>query len=277
MNNLLRANFTRMIKDKVFWFCVAGSILFGVFICTTAYHDMKKYGSLFAPDEFMFRIFMLSGIFAAVFSSLFIGTEYSDGTIRNKLVVGRTRTKIYLANFLTVAAANVLICFAFMLTTLVIGIPMFGWLSLAPKTLLYFFAVGMLMVVSISALCNLLSMLNQNKAFAAVISILLVVGAFVYTTYANSMLNMPEVYEGYTFMDEKGNIQNGEEMPNPNYPRGFRRDFFEFVMDFVPVGQGLQLSQLEAPRPAVLPVYSILIILTANTVGIFFFRRKDLK
>ncbi|MGY3662454.1 MAG: hypothetical protein ACXAHE_00930 [Roseburia sp. 1XD42-69] len=40
---------------------------------------------------------------------MFLGTDYSDGTIRNKLTVGHTRTNIYLANLIVTFAAGLLI------------------------------------------------------------------------------------------------------------------------------------------------------------------------
>ena len=53
------------------------------------------------------------GLVAAVFISLFVGSEYSDGTIRNKLVVGHSRMRIYLANLIVCSIACVLISLAY--------------------------------------------------------------------------------------------------------------------------------------------------------------------
>ena len=51
------------------------------------------------------------GLVAAILTSMFIGSEYSDGTIRNKLVVGHSRMRIYLANLIVCSVACVLIFF----------------------------------------------------------------------------------------------------------------------------------------------------------------------
>lgn len=276
MNNLLRANFARMVKDKSFWNCIICSVLFSVFNCIVAYHDMMKYGTSYNLEDFIFKIFILTGFFVAVFCSLYIGTEYSDGTIRNKLVVGQTRTAIYLADSVTVIAANILISLAYMLVTLLIGFPLFGGFILDLKTLLYYLFVGMLMVIAISSLCTLLSMLNQNKAHTAVISILLVVIALVYISAVSSNLNASEFYPHY-ITNSEGNIESKELVLNPNYPRGFQRDYYEFMVDLVPMGQGMQLAALDVARPGRLLVLSLLITILSNGVGILFFGRKDLK
>lgn len=277
MNNLLRANMARMIQDKVFRACVTGSVLYGIFICLSAWHETVKYGTLYHPEEFIFRIYLLSGFFVAVFCSLFVGTEYSEGTLRNKLVVGRTRVSIYLSDFLTVAVANLLICLAFMLVTLAFSIPVFGWFSVDFGTLFYYLTAGVLRVFAAAAICNLLSMLNQNKALTAVISVLLVTGALLYASYSNMMLNQPEAWETYNEADAEENILTVEMIENPMYPTGFQRAYFELVMDLLPAGQGMQLSGMEAPRPVRMPVYSLLTIIAVNGAGLFFFCRKDLK
>ena len=36
------------------------------------------------------------GIILAVFCSLFIGTEHNDGTIRNKIIVGHEKSKLFI-------------------------------------------------------------------------------------------------------------------------------------------------------------------------------------
>ena len=51
------------------------------------------------------------GILISIFYSLFLGTEYNDGTIRNKLIVGHKRETIYLASFITGTVAVTIIYF----------------------------------------------------------------------------------------------------------------------------------------------------------------------
>ena len=58
-------------------------------------------------DSFLFYIVMVIGAFSAVCVSQFIGTEYSCGTIRNKLATGHTRTGIYFAQLILQALAAV--------------------------------------------------------------------------------------------------------------------------------------------------------------------------
>lgn len=59
--------------------------------------DMKQSGYPTALDDRFFAYSFFIGILSAIFCSLFTGTEYSDGTIRNKIVVGHSRISIYLS------------------------------------------------------------------------------------------------------------------------------------------------------------------------------------
>ena len=56
---------------------------------------------------------LMSGVVLSAFCSLFVGAEYSDGTIRNKIAVGHSRAAVYLANLVTCSAAGVLICLGY--------------------------------------------------------------------------------------------------------------------------------------------------------------------
>ena len=69
MRNLLRANFSRLWKSKALWLCAAGAFAF-----------------------------------SAAFLSLFLGVEYQDGTLRNKIIAGHARWKVYAASLLSGAA-----------------------------------------------------------------------------------------------------------------------------------------------------------------------------
>ena len=97
MNKLLSANFSRMKKDKIFWIGIAFMLCLGIFSNILYYKQNIQYPEYtITLDMGFFTPAMFIGIIASVFCSLFIGTEYSDGTIRNKISVGHSRTIIYL-------------------------------------------------------------------------------------------------------------------------------------------------------------------------------------
>lgn len=83
MRKLLSANFARLWKDKIFWICMGSmlicAVVFMLFNCRLAASNAKGN---YCFDDFYFQFAIPIGVFCAVFSSLFLGTEYSDGTIR---------------------------------------------------------------------------------------------------------------------------------------------------------------------------------------------------
>ena len=109
MRELLRANFRRLRWSKIFWIAFVGMLLWTVFLCVLQYVDQLKYGDesyIVTLDEMLFRAEIVLGIVIAVFVSLFVGVEYGDGTIRNKILVGRKRRDIYMANVVAMLCAN---------------------------------------------------------------------------------------------------------------------------------------------------------------------------
>ena len=76
-----------------------GMFLFGVFMAVMDYISTRQYGDYEAQITNILFIYALTvAILIPAFVSLFVGTEYSDGTIRNKMIIGHTRTCIYLSN-----------------------------------------------------------------------------------------------------------------------------------------------------------------------------------
>ena len=90
---------------------------FYYFICDIDYRSwLAQHGDKRCADPHRFAFLnsfgvsgfvALPGIVMAAFCSMFIGTEFSDGTMRNKLIVGHRRREIYFTNFLTCALSGI--------------------------------------------------------------------------------------------------------------------------------------------------------------------------
>ncbi len=88
MYTLIRAEFFRCTKIRLFWLslclCPAAGIFSG---CLVSANEENFFPILLAPSSLILGIFL----------SLNTGREYSDGTVRNKLIAGNTKTQIFLA------------------------------------------------------------------------------------------------------------------------------------------------------------------------------------
>ena len=94
--------------------------------------------------------------------------------------------------------------------------------------------------------------------------------------YITSALNEPEYLAGYSFT-EGGVTVEEPETKNPNYIGGTKRKVYEFMRDFTPGGQVLEIGDMDAEKPAMLALYDAIILIVATGIGMALFRRKDLK
>ena len=118
MSRLLVSTFIRMLKKVIFWFLVLCMFAYGVY-STLNIASEARMG--FVLDGCLFECLPMMGLISAIFTSLFIGSEYSDGTIRNKIIVGHSRIRIYLVNFIVCAIASVLFSLSYTVGVFVIG------------------------------------------------------------------------------------------------------------------------------------------------------------
>ena len=130
MSDLFLAGFNRLWRSRVFQICCLVSFAANVFVMLATYRQVLNYTELgleqsITLDNVFYALVPVLGVMCAVFVSLFIGTEHSDGVMRNMLIVGRARWEIYLANYAVcfVGTAAFLVCW--FLGGLV-GIPLIG-------------------------------------------------------------------------------------------------------------------------------------------------------
>ena len=104
MRDLLRADLARLFRNKLLYL---GTVC--AFAITFWFTGQAKYMNILSRPETDFDYSLLASLgipaFLAVFTPLFIGVEYRDGTIRNKLITGKTRTQIYLSSVIVTALA----------------------------------------------------------------------------------------------------------------------------------------------------------------------------
>lgn len=100
MIKLLNAGFERLRKNKIFWLLITFTIGLALILIFTQYSDMKEYNEVKKIEQLILNYSMMMGIVIAIFTSLFLGVEYSDGTIRNKISIGHKRINIYLSNLI---------------------------------------------------------------------------------------------------------------------------------------------------------------------------------
>ena len=278
MTKLLSANFLRLWRNKAFWASIGVSLGMALFMVADSWRSSQESGGAWAStvDAELVKYAAFIGILAAELIPLFLGTEYSDGAIRNKIIVGQPRLSIYFANLITGFAACVLCSAAYMLGCAVLGIPLLGWFTQPPALLLTALAGSLLMTAAFCAIFTFVTMNVSRKSTAVVICLLGAFAAFIGAIVIHSMLEAPEFIQGYE-LSVGGQVVSAPAEPNPNYLTGAKRELYQFFFDLLPSGQSVQYCSLQISSPARLMGLSAAVAAASTGAGIALFRRKDLR
>ncbi len=284
MAKLVISDFSRMAKSLCFRIYMGFAAIYGVITVLSEYISLCNAQNMgfdvnFAIDRLAFNGLLAIMFAAAVFAGMFVGREYSDGTIRNKLVVGHGRFGIYLSNFTVCAAVNVLALLINLIAVFSIGIPLMG-IDMSAGEAAVNIVISVIAIVSITALFIFIAMLVKSKASALVILLLFTFFMFGATSFVDSLLEEPEYYGGMELVATEDNgfeYRMAEQEKNPYYLEGDARKAFEFLNDFLPSSQLYRIASLNAPELAKTAIYDIIVLIAVTEAGILLFRKKDIK
>lgn len=275
MRNLFWAGMQRLKKDKWLWLGIFITAVYSIYTCSSSYSANVKYQMDITLEDMIFRFLVFTGITLSVSISVFIGTEYSDGTIRNKIATGHLRRNIYLSNFFLCVMEAVISYILLVVLNCIIGIPLFGFFRYSVGRTGYMMLLGLLISIVFASLYNMVAMISQSKAHTAIICILVGFILLFAGMYLYQLLSAPEVYEYADFGADGQAIVMTEK--NPFYLEGTRREVYQFVFDFLPGGQVLQVIMGGIVHPVRLVVCSVFNLIVYNLLGLFIFQRKDIK
>ena len=271
MLKLLHASFFRLRKSRLLLLCMtAAFVVSSIFLLQIG--DSEE--SVWTLDEALLQILPFLPVLYAAFIGLFLGMEYQDGTMRNKIVAGHTRSAVYLSQLFTAMIGCLGILLAWSLSTAV-GAVRLGWF-VAPWTELLLRAVVILMTMAaMAAILTLFAMLITNRAVSSVTVILAIFALLLLSSYLYNSLCEPELLSA-AIMTETG-YEVGEPMPNPNYIGGTLRTVYQFLSEALPSGQAILMANQELTHPGLSLCASMCIVLLMIGAGIAVFHRKDLK
>jgi len=277
MGKLLCANFSRLGKSKIFYLALVALFCFSLVGCLVHIQPARQNiaaGFVRIPDQYFFYLCPHLGVFQAVFTSFFLGTEYSDGTIRNKLIAGHRRSHIFLSNFLTCLAVSYLL--------LVLGwitwIPMIqavGPLEMGVSGFFRYALAALGFTAVYAAMFTLVASLTPNKALTVILTLLLWLVLIVAGSGLIDRLNEPEFYGGMALID--GEFVEVPPTPNSLYLTGTVRRVCQFLRDLLPSGQAILMSVAEITDPVRLFFLSAGFTAVLTFLGIAAFRRKDIR
>lgn len=276
MSKLLSANMNRLFKSKVFWLTAATMLALTSFAMIMSCSSNIRIGVESHFEDEYFSTLPHFGLYISVFTTFFIGTEYSDFTIRNKIIVGNNRFEIFFANLITcVAAAGIF--FVVWAVSGCVGIAYFGIENIAFGVCLSKLAVGLFTVISVTAILSVLAQLISSKSIGAIAAVftafaLLLAGSFFY----NSLTEPPTTFS-YVMISAENGVEFGDEVPNPAYVGGAMRTVYEIMLRVIPMGQQILLADEPLEQPAVMIAISVAVTIIVSVIGYLLFRKKDLR
>ena len=275
MRNLFSVGLFRTVRSKLFYILLALTALVMAYVYYNTYR--VQLGPDFSQlDLYFFQFINANIVSAAVFCPLFLSSEYGDGALRNKLMVGRTRPQIYLANLAVNCLYGTAACLAAVVTGLCVGVPLLGWFQNAgPGKILLYVLLALATTWVCAALYTFLSMVVASRGVAITLCILLAFGLILLGQYLYLALSQEEVVTTFFYTDT-GEMAVSEQ-PNPAYLTGFARQVYQFFYELTPGGQAYQILGMSVQSPLRLLGYSGLVFVLVTGLGLAIFQKKDVK
>lgn len=276
MRKLLSANGRYLIKNRLFWIEILFCIVFSGWIMFANYSPEIQASAepihLESPFFIMYQI--LSIVFASAIS-LIVGTEYSDGTLRNKLIIGHTRTEIYFSILVSMLVTSLLAIVAHGIVSYGIGYFLFGAFQISAGELACAILCAIFANFVFTTLFVAIALNCSNKSISVVVSILSSIVIIVVSNIDRSKLLEPETtYDGIVIT--ANGVEFGNIIQNPNYVTGMARKLYEGLYNILPTGQLMQIQSLEFSHWPYWLLASIVLCVVLTFVGYLLFRKKDI-
>ncbi|MCM1122382.1 MAG: ABC transporter permease [Eubacterium sp.] len=281
MSRLLAANFARLWKSRIFHVLEIFVVVYSVFLYGDAYIAVHYHHQIYHNwNLYFFNEMMFIGVALAVFVSFYIGVEYSNGTIRNKLTAGHSRFHIYMANLVVCYVTGIITCVMYSVLSLMLGLILIG-----KETVQGLWKPGHGMVVALfilmayTAISVLISMTDRNTMRSAVVNLLLSILLLFAGIIVCQYLEMPEYTVRLTTVEEEsGETKTVEEtVYNSRYLTGTKRKIYESAELLLPSAQVMYVVDREKDYSPKQPLCMLGIAVTCTGAGIWIFGRKDIK
>lgn len=282
MARLLNANFARIFKGKLFWFCSAAAVALAIIeIVTHIKNPAIDPEYRLIPENYLFN---MSGFFllilTAVLTGAFVGAEHS-GVLRNKIVVGHDRAKIYFADLLTGFVGVFILHILFVGTELFTGFLCNGVFVLTINEILAYELLQLVSLLGMCALFTAISILIPQKLAGTIAALLLIFGFFFISNGIPGQLHEIEarIVDGCAtqtdFVKKEVLIAMQNTLPlGQHYQIG--NSVSRLMMNKEYEQSGIT-DNIEINYPIEIVLSSACICVLSSAVGMLVFRKRDIK
>ena len=214
MIELLKFEFYRLYKSKLSWILVGVMALLPILavIALTLIYVYATRGeegkiepelSRFLTWVFVSYFYKWVPMVLALFIPLFVGRDYRDGFIRNKLTGGHTRFQIFTSAIISKAAYAVALCVAYIGAGLIASaISPFG-VDVNDGEMFLRLLSMMLSVVATSVLFTVLALIIKNRAVPVILSVVFVMSFSLAGTLSTTFAYDHAMLKDYERIREK--------------------------------------------------------------------------
>ena len=275
MRKLITASFSRLWKEKILWFVFLIMSIGSVCYNWIGYNEATKV-QIYVEDM-IFCVLSMSGFVFALFISMRLGTEFEEHTIRNKFIVGYSRTQVYFAEYITCMVASMILLGIMLLVSTSFGLLFSLEFQSSWHELVLLIFCCVLIASVFSAMFTAISMNVGSKATSIIVSIVFLFAILLLASFCiNALAEEPMTYSNIVITAEDG-VQFGDLIENSAYIDGTQRTVYELIADILPTGQTIQLNNLEFERAARWPVFSLIMLIIATVAGYLPFRKRDIR
>ncbi|MCR5601110.1 MAG: hypothetical protein K6G33_10275 [Ruminococcus sp.] len=286
MTDLLSAEMRKCFTGLLFWlisiFVVVMSFSFNAICFISTKKDKKEVYN----DSILYVGLIILPIIAAIFVAIFIGTEFSEGTIRSKIVAGHTKYEIYICELIVCEAVMILIQYVFFFCIYAFSFLFFGAFHHSFSLMMKLQLLGLLGTVEMTAVIFMISMLVMNKAVSISSCMILavclfVVGVIIYNKIEEHYSELIVLDDGFITETQRSTLiahsyVYGVDTEGLNGGKLLR---YEFFYDYLPQCQASRyIYERSVPYHwQSFAVYDVLTTIVSTFIGAFCFRRSKLK
>lgn len=248
MIKMLRADFSRLFRNKLFWCFSAFLLALSIWYCigSDSVISPQTVSYTFCPFEAM----PVLAFATAVFTVFFIGVNFSSKVISNKLSSGASKVQIYLSN----AIVSLIVSIFFSLSYIVAGIRLMANGKFPVDIYFAFVLIGVILSVAFSAVSAFTVFILRKNAGAVVVACAFIAVMFLTTSALGNVLGEGklttkiETVNGVPYNNTDVIPYDAEitytEIPNPEYCGGFKRTVYQFIFDILPTSRIALISNI---------------------------------
>ena len=219
MIKLLNANFFRLKKSITFWTLLLFMCLMGILFYIN-YNGINPSTCESCTNELgivFFGYVPLNWLILPIFISIFFGAEYSDGTLKNKIINGHKRSNIYISNFLTSTLISLIYSTAYIMFVIIIGLILEDDITISVGKFIFLLFDSFLLDLAMSSLFTFICMSLSSKSTSGIISLIVVIWSIIITS------------------NIIGKISNAT---------GIIKNIYYVIINIIPYGQAIQILNL---------------------------------